>query len=361
EAVAWPRGRRDTGRDAGRGSGLQPSSAAEPRPSLPPPPPPPAPLRKKQPARVILYIGPRHIMLSSKIENMPTEKSVGQARLDGSVLNSNIQISVKESSLNFSQENRPSSSTNENIRNNQSNNGINWDVSETSCLEMFQPERTSGLPSTSRKPVENIDNALATVSEVANCANGSSHSSPSFSRSIHQPELGDLHANEIVNPSDDVAGNHSTNMDYASVIPRLSSTLHFSSEDHLGATSSGSDAQTSTGSGEQRNGNLLHVDLVSVSSDVPSGSGEEISSVPRRNTRRHFWDAFSRRSSMTVDSATLSSTSENNGLGYQDRWLLDIDGHAFRDGVEDDSLYLRQRHHGLNGVSWHSRSEVIFY
>ncbi|XP_018681537.2 uncharacterized protein LOC103985168 isoform X3 [Musa acuminata AAA Group] len=234
---------------------------------------------------------------SSQIEDMPTEKSVSQARLDGSVLNSNIQISVKESSLNFSQDHRPSSSTNENMRNNQSNNGINWDGSETSCLEMFQPERTSGLPSTSRKPVDNVDAALATVSDVANCANGSSHSSPSFSRSIHQPELGDLHANEIVNPSDDVVGNHSTNTDYVSVIPRLSSTLHFSSEDHLGATSSGSDAQTSTGS-------------------------------------------------------------ENNGLGYQDRWLLDIDGHAFRDGVEDDSLYLRQRHHGLNGVSWHTRSEI---
>ncbi|CAD5171376.1 unnamed protein product [Musa acuminata subsp. malaccensis] len=295
---------------------------------------------------------------SQQIEDMPTEKSVSQARLDGSVLNSNIQISVKESSLNFSQDHRPSSSTNENMRNNQSNNGINWDGSETSCLEMFQPERTSGLPSTSRKPVDNVDAALATVSEVANCANDSSHSSPSFSRSIHQPELGDLHANEIVNPSDDVVGNHGTYTDYVSVIPRLSSTLHFSSEDHLGATSSGSDAQTSTGSGEQRNGSLLHVDLVSVSSDVPSGSGEEISSESRRNTRRHFWDAFSRHSSMTVDSTTLSSISENNGLGYQDRWLLDIDGHAFRDGVEDDSLYLRQRHHGLNGVSWHTRSEI---
>ncbi|RWW30123.1 hypothetical protein GW17_00005308 [Ensete ventricosum] len=213
------------------------------------------------------------------------------------------------------------------------------------------------------KPVEIVDTTLAPTMEVANSTNGhNSHSLPSFSSGMHQLELIDLHTHEIlsiVDPSDEVVSLPSTNTEYVSVIPSVSSTSHFSSEEPLGATSSGSDAQRSTGSGEQRNGSVLHVDLVSISSDVPNGSEETSSSVSRRNTRRPFWDTFSRHSSRTVDSALIHSSVDNNGVGYQDRWLLDIGDHTYGDSAEDDSFYLRRRRHGLNGVSWHSRSEVI--
>ncbi|CAL9764744.1 unnamed protein product [Musa acuminata subsp. burmannicoides] len=299
---------------------------------------------------------------SPQIEDKLAEKSVIHARLDGSVLNSNIQISVKESSLNFSQENKPSSSTSEQMKSTQSNNCVNGDHLENSCIEMSRSERTSRLPSMLGKPVEIVDTTLAPTMEVANSTNGhNSHSLPSFSSGMHQLELRDLHTNEIlsiVNPSDEVVSLPSTNTEYVSVIPSVSSTSHFSSEEPLGATSSGSDAQRSTGSGEQRNGSELHVDLVSISSDVPNGSRETSSSVSRRNTRRLFWDAFSRHSSRTVDSSLIHSSADNNGLGYQDRWLLDIGDHTYGDGAEDDSFYSRQRRHGLNGVSWHSRSEI---
>ncbi|WOK92144.1 E3 ubiquitin-protein ligase [Canna indica] len=297
-----------------------------------------------------------------QIEDKPAEKSVIQARLDGSVLASNIQITVKESSPNFSQENSCSSSTIVDTPSTQNNDGANWDHSlENSCLEMFRPERTSNLPSTSRKAIENADSTLAPVSLVAKCTNEhGSCSSPKFSSSINQLELGDLHANETlstVNPSNEVVSIPNRTMDYVPGIPISSTTSQFSSEEPLVANTFGSDASTSIESSEQRNGSVLHVDLVSISSDVPSGEGE-ISSESRRNTRRLFWDAFSRQTSRTVDSTPVLSSPDTSALGYQDRWLLDIGEAGFEDGVGDDSVYLRRRRRGLNGVSWHSRTQI---
>ncbi|CAK9159003.1 unnamed protein product [Ilex paraguariensis] len=106
---------------------------------------------------------------------------------------------------------------------------------------------------------------------------------------------------------------------------------------------------------------VLHVDVVSVSSNILSSSSAEISNrEARRNSRRLFWDAFSRRSSRRHrDSRTfVFSTDDSDDLGFHDRWLLDFSGDFFDDGVRGDSVYFGSRTHSINEHRWHSRSEL---
>lgn len=305
-----------------------------------------------------------------QIEHKPAEKSVIQAALSGSLISSNIQISVKESSLNFTQENRSSSSTSVDNLSSQTNNGANSSSStsvdnlshqtnndansdnlENSCVQIFHSGRVSDLPSTSIQSTDTVSN------KVANCTSEhGSFSLQSFSNSTNQLQPGVLSANEILAIPESLSI-PTTDTDHVLTLPSLSTTT-FPAEDLLVASSFSSDAPTSTGSSEERTGSVLHVDLVSLSSDVSSDLGETSSSESQRHTRRLFWDAFARQSYRTLDSTSLFSSPENSNLGYQDRWLLDIDDHAFRDRDDDGSIYLRRRRHGLNGVSWHSRSEI---
>ncbi|KAL7190980.1 hypothetical protein ACSBR2_023116 [Camellia fascicularis] len=111
----------------------------------------------------------------------------------------------------------------------------------------------------------------------------------------------------------------------------------------------------------QRSGSVLHVDVVSISSSNLSDSATEISNrEARRNSRRLFWDAFSRRSSRRHnDSQTfVFSTDDTDGLGFHDRWLLDFSGDFFDDGAGGDSGYMGSRIHSMNERRRHSRSEV---
>lgn len=113
----------------------------------------------------------------------------------------------------------------------------------------------------------------------------------------------------------------------------------------------------------QRDGSVLHVDLVSISSNILSSTTAEVSNrEARRNSRRVFWDAFSRRSSRRhSDSPTIVfSTDDTDDLGSHDRWLLDFSGDFFEDGIGGDSGYLGSRIHSLHERRWHARSEVIF-
>ncbi|KAA8522926.1 hypothetical protein F0562_009349 [Nyssa sinensis] len=113
--------------------------------------------------------------------------------------------------------------------------------------------------------------------------------------------------------------------------------------------------------GGQRGGSVFHVDMVSISSNILSSSTAEISSrEARRNSRRLFWDAFSRRSSRRhSDSRSfLFSTNDTDDLGSHDRWLLDFGDDFFDDGVGGDSGYLGSRAHSMNEQRWQSRSEI---
>ncbi|KAF9614541.1 hypothetical protein IFM89_019204 [Coptis chinensis] len=109
------------------------------------------------------------------------------------------------------------------------------------------------------------------------------------------------------------------------------------------------------------NGGVLHVDVVTISSSALfSSSGEVSNNEARRNSRRLFWDAFSRRGSRRHnDSRTIVFSSEDpDDLGSHDRWLLDFSGDLFEDGIGSDSGILGSRSRGTHEGRWHSRSEI---
>lgn len=107
-------------------------------------------------------------------------------------------------------------------------------------------------------------------------------------------------------------------------------------------------------------GSVPNVDVVSISSNIiPDGTGDRNSNEARRNSRRLFWDAFSRRGARRNHaSLMLSSTDDNDNLGSQDRWLLDVEDDLFGSRFDQDSMYLHRRGYGSNGQRWHSRSET---
>ncbi|KAJ6923749.1 hypothetical protein NC652_017157 [Populus alba x Populus x berolinensis] len=113
---------------------------------------------------------------------------------------------------------------------------------------------------------------------------------------------------------------------------------------------------------DQTDGSVLHVDVVSISSSIYSSSTSDTSNhEARRNSRRLFWDAFSRRSSRRhFDSpTTVFSTDNNDDLESHDRWLLNFSGDFFNDGIDNDSRYLGRRIHRLNERRRHLRSEIL--
>lgn len=108
-------------------------------------------------------------------------------------------------------------------------------------------------------------------------------------------------------------------------------------------------------------GGVLQVDVVTISSNiVSSANADESNREVRRNSRRLFWDAFSRRSSRrhSDSPSILFSTDDTHDLGSRDRWLLDLSGDFFDDGVGSDQGYMGRRIHSLNQQRRHSRSEI---
>ncbi|KAM7477207.1 hypothetical protein LguiB_024450 [Lonicera macranthoides] len=110
-------------------------------------------------------------------------------------------------------------------------------------------------------------------------------------------------------------------------------------------------------------GGVLHLDVVSFSSsNILSSSSPEINNrEARRNSRRLFWDAFSRRSSRRhSDSRTfVFSTDDSDDSGpNNDRWLLDFNGDFFDDGIGNDNGHLGSRTDSINEQRWQSRSEI---
>ncbi|PON35940.1 43kDa postsynaptic protein [Parasponia andersonii] len=108
-------------------------------------------------------------------------------------------------------------------------------------------------------------------------------------------------------------------------------------------------------------GGVLHVDVVSISSNILSNSNPDSSHrEARRNSRRLFWDAFSRRGSRRhVDSPTiLFSMDDSEELGSHDRWLLGFSGDFFDDGNGTDSGFPGSRIPYSSERRRHSRSEA---
>ncbi|XP_004287233.1 PREDICTED: uncharacterized protein LOC101295849 [Fragaria vesca subsp. vesca] len=111
----------------------------------------------------------------------------------------------------------------------------------------------------------------------------------------------------------------------------------------------------------REDGSVVHVDVMSISSNFLSRSnGDTSNRESRRNGRRLFWDAFSRRSSRRfIDSPTiLFSTDDTEDLGFHDRWLLGLSGDFLDERSGADSGHQVNRTPNLSERRRHSRSEV---
>lgn len=172
--------------------------------------------------------------------------------------------------------------------------------------------------------------------------------------------------------TEDLLGNHSdevimfNNCDSASVSVVLDSpvTSH-SPRDYFCQQTAPSCPELLVAEREQhpRDGGLLHAHMESISSNAHSSSSAERSShEPRRNNRRLFWDAFSRRRLRTnADSRTsVFSNDDSDDVGPHERWPHDLRGGTFHNGVGGNFRSNQNRPRGSNDQH-HSRSEVIFW
>ncbi|KAH7569127.1 hypothetical protein JRO89_XS06G0110400 [Xanthoceras sorbifolium] len=210
------------------------------------------------------------------------------------------------------------------------------DIATTSFKEQESSDHLCVNDSANKNAVNGIDNSVDKgVSHI--CHEPSSSSSQS---------LGDSRSNGVSLDSlaSEISATHDSHSDTVSHVSDLPVTFHSLGDESIrGAMPAGLGFLVSNREQDRPDGSVLHVDVVSISSHIlSSGSADTSSHAARRNSRRLFWDAFSRRSSRRLnDSPTiLFSTDDTNDLGSQDRWLLDFSGDFLDDGVGGDSGYL---------------------
>ncbi|KAK8697399.1 hypothetical protein V6N13_113550 [Hibiscus sabdariffa] len=173
-----------------------------------------------------------------------------------------------------------------------------------------------------------------------------------------------LHEIPVENELDEVTTIHNSASDSAHHASESVTLQSLGGESIREDVPSGVGILLSSGERGQGDGSVLHFDVVSITSNISSGSSADTSSrdshEARRNSRRLFWDAFSRRSSRRLnDSPSIFfSTDDSDDIGFHDRWLLDFSGDFFYDGSGGDSGYLSSRLHSFNGRRRHSRSEI---
>ncbi|XP_021741877.1 uncharacterized RING finger protein P4H10.07-like isoform X1 [Chenopodium quinoa] len=114
----------------------------------------------------------------------------------------------------------------------------------------------------------------------------------------------------------------------------------------------------------QPEGNVLHVDVVSISSSnhLPNINNEISTREARRNSRRMFRDAFTSRSSRRNPDfpAILFTTEDSDLAGSHRRWLLDIGDDFFDDGVGAEPWRFGRRSRFTNDRRRNSRSEQFW-
>ncbi|KAJ9141081.1 hypothetical protein P3X46_031658 [Hevea brasiliensis] len=230
--------------------------------------------------------------------------------------------------------------------------------------------------STSFKEQQSSDpvsvNVLANKDAVDGIENsedkGGSHISPEIIHpSSSSPEgLGDAHADgvSIENHMAEVTSMFTSDSDSVPHRSEVPGTFHSLRDESVPeAIPSGLGFLVANREQDRGDGSVLHVDVVSISSSILSSSNADTSGHDaRRNSRRLFWDAFSRRSSRRhLDSPTIVFSADNSDdLLSHERWLLDFSGDFFDDGIGmgSDSGYPGSRIHSLNGRRRHSRSEI---
>ncbi|KAL3537112.1 hypothetical protein ACH5RR_000478 [Cinchona calisaya] len=133
-------------------------------------------------------------------------------------------------------------------------------------------------------------------------------------------------------------------------------SIQLSGDDNSVATPTSSRIRISGSELDLGRGDVLHVDVVSISSNILSSSSEARS----WNSRRLYWDALSRSSfSRISDSPTIVfATGPADDLRSDDRWLLNLSGDDPYDGLFHDSAYLGSRRNRRNGRRLLLRSEI---
>uniref|UniRef100_A0A1D1YY53 NEP1-interacting protein 1 n=1 Tax=Anthurium amnicola TaxID=1678845 RepID=A0A1D1YY53_9ARAE len=162
------------------------------------------------------------------------------------------------------------------------------------------------------------------------------------------PELGNLPANDThVGNRADVDPDVNRSGGDTNPPSSIQSATQYLSEDESGEGAAHPDAGlfVPLRSRQRRSGSVLHVDIVTISSNVFSrNSGNVENDEARRNSRRLFWDAFSRRSSERDDGSPsiLFSTDDTDDLTSHDRWLLNLSSDFFGNGGEDSEYRSRR-------------------
>lgn len=140
----------------------------------------------------------------------------------------------------------------------------------------------------------------------------------------------------------------------------LSSSHVHSDSTHL-TTDSSSGFLVSNSDQDLASGAQLHLDLVSISSNLLSDSVAELSrGEGRRNSRRLFWDTLSRHSFRRhADSPTIViATGLADELESRDRWFFDFNGDLHSSVMDRDIDTLGARLRRRNERRWLLRSEI---
>ncbi|XP_043719899.1 E3 ubiquitin-protein ligase RLIM-like isoform X2 [Telopea speciosissima] len=260
-------------------------------------------------------------------------------------------------------------------KNNKFLSGSNEIVPDGITAEFVPVERTSDEASTSFNGQKSLDSNSVNVGGCLNAFIGADDTkneggSQIFeericSSSTSHHELGDSCANAascVGNHADSIMGVHSPDIDSIPSAFETQATSQSLEEESGQETVPPAPGFVVPDRERGRiNGSVVHVDVVSISSNILSSSTGEVSNhEARRNSRRMFWDAFSRRTSRRhSDSPTIVfSTEDADDLGTHDRWLLDFSGDLFEDSFGGDSGYLGSRSHGTYERRRSSRSEI---
>lgn len=183
-----------------------------------------------------------------------------------------------------------------------------------------------------------------------------------YSRGLYCNDFGESLLDEV-----SVDNNVSEEADYSSSGFGSSFVSDSPSDFHLSGEDSAQEVTTpdlgilvSESEQNRQDDNRLHVDMVSESITIPANTAEISSREVRRNSRRLFWDAFSRRSSRRRgDLRTFSfSPARFDHLRSPNRQVLDLGGGFNDDEFGGDLSSLGSRTPGSSDQQFQPRHEV---
>lgn len=229
-------------------------------------------------------------------------------------------------------------------------------TASTSFVEQQSSDPVSVNLSANKDAVTNVDDPVVSVSQISS---ETMHPRSSTPQEHGNPSSGEISIEN--HPGAFIAIHSSSNP--VTRISNLPETSQLPEDEPRRETiPSGLGILVSNRERVQGNDSVLQVDVVTISSNMLSGSDVDANyHDARRNGRRLFWDAFSRRSSRRLgDSPTIVfSAGGADDPESQDRWLVDFGGDFTNDRVGGASGYMGSRIHRFNERMRHSRSEVI--